>query len=485
MVFQNKKDRSSLSNRSSLPRNLTTLGLLSLGLFSVACGELQSENSEVLEASYTMEMAEAQAGVSSRSGGTRAQAPVSDYYDDDGNYFLQCNTGAAIGTLAVTPEADLNGWMQACMDSLVSHTGGAGVTDAQLRECRSSITRQAFRSERETSGSGVVNKAAGPPITNFKYNGSTWAACHTGADLNAFQLPGGEGEYQAWRQECLSYGTGGGGLGSIGEAHVGLLHQVAGSGASNPICGGLFHSTEVRKEGTALRCSTNNQVIPSLGDLTLERTFVQACKGSNDLIAVAQLQFVPGSDLNSDLIYFCSGTGQSVLHSQGFEALIDLFGACRHVGGAILSREFSNEGVAAVSVTPHQYLCTSTGETLPHGNDVSTYQSFLFGCSLAKGAVRIIASEDASRAPRNKAPVGRTGRGDIDLNQAHIEMANVVSGTDMNGNTIYICMPKGNHIGPGVTYQEFTQFESECIQSGGIVQPRLAFEPYIERIFAY
>ncbi|RVU41056.1 hypothetical protein FRC91_19635 [Bradymonadales bacterium TMQ1] len=456
-------------------RACATLSLLGLAVVGGACGQAESEFVDYGEASASLESSAIGAGPQTSRGEEFAGIgePISEYYDANDNYFLECHTGADLAPLHVTFDADVMGWVHQCMGGLSEGSDGeaepVAASAAQLRECVNGALSKSVLSGTDKPGQGGGTPKTRPPITNFRYDGATWAACNTGADLDAFRLPGGEGEYATWRETCLGISDGGtGGTVGVGVGHD-FMHELAGGSASgNPVCGELLsgHSPR-RREGAVLTCSTRPQVISMGRGAEEQRAFAAACQAADSGL-MSKLEFMPGTDMHREAVYSCTGNATTLAHSRGYEAFVGFESRCLREGGEVVVRMQKSARVSVPEADSRmQYICSSTGATLGHDASIYAYEAFSFGCHRSFG--RVLSTFTSAELVEPAAmTVGRGGR--VDSAEGHEEMAHVVGGKDMNGKTIYICMPKGDHIGPGATYQEFSLFESECKQRGGIVK---------------
>lgn len=470
------------SPSNKMPKAVATFGFIAVCALGVACGEIDSETGIQtdypghLSTSSGMEAELAEAASIREI--IRAENPVVDYYDASDNYYLDCRTGAQLEPLHVQPDADIGGWMQACTDQIASFD----VSDAQVDECRNDVFDHAFLSRRGGFGtSGFTSKEEGP-ITNFYHGGHYWHACSNGS-VDALEQPNeGEEGYDEfdqtladWTDSCINSSANDGPIMGVPvfEIHRDLGSRITGSGASNPICQELMEDEVMtRVSGSTRTCSSTGITIVPTSDETAMRQFSQQCKDQDG--EIESQEFAVGKDLHRDLIYICSSNAKTVLHSQGGMAFKNFTAHCSADGGTVLRRKFGDANLPEEEAS-HRYICTGTGETLPHGDSVYDYESFLFDCSQTSGHVLSTVPGSISGV-RTERAIGRDGRDDVDIDDL-ILAAEVVWGEDIHGNGIWICMPGGATLDGDANYTEWWDFDRECKAEGGSVtyEPILVF----------
>lgn len=454
---------------------IAACGLLAAGVLGTACGDVDGPDVDI--------------SAPTTSATTAAQAldrnPVSDYFDGDGNYFLECHTGADLGPIQVTPNADVNGWMSTCMDGLLGESG-PGATDAEVAECRQDVLDYFGRRHAVPSGHhGDTPLKSTPPTTWYSYDGNWWTICNTGADIDHFMHTGDNGDaYDAWVEDCLSYSSGGGGGPGVGVAHPVLHRELAGrtggsssgSTAGNPVCKGLMGDrVEARTSGFVYACSSTHQISRAGMSGDEFRIFAQECK-NNGNGSVSEMPFFPGKQMNEDILYVCSTTGQTIQHKDGYRALKSFQRECSANDGNVLYRSFNDPEVGDYI----RYFCSSTGETLPHSDGQGAYEAFGLDC-LQRGGQVFSNVDYAYTEVEPSEPIGRGGRDD-----ATPLKRDVISAHDANGDHIYVCIPDGGWISGDVSYQEYVEFEAECKNGGGSIAawriyPRASIERRISR----
>lgn len=466
-------------NRSHSTKTWARLGMASVCALTLACGEIDAPDSGETSMSGAMEAAEP--GQPRATGWdaqrvlqrTGAYHPVGEYYDEAGDYYLECRTGADLPPLLVTPETNIGEWMTACTTTISTYS----ISQAQIDECRRHAFNFAFLQGRDGDGTPIINpKAGGPTISQFFYQGRLYSACSTG-EIDAISHPPQSSsnydhwlnnDYANWEAACLG-GTVGGGpslVNSFDGAHSLFVENVTGTGSGNPICSGLTAADiEMRYNWGTMTCSTTGRTISSPRSEGEFQNFSDECTEQQGQLEFQHFQV--GEEVDDDVIYYCSSNGMTSLHSRGAGTFELLANFCQRQGGVILRHIFGDGGLPDVQ-SPQEFICTTTGESLSYSSTVLEYRTFQFDCAQDSG--HVISTVTATVAGVDLvSPIGRDGRDDHDLDDIIVK-AEIVGGYDRSGNSIWICMPKGNLTLPrGANIWEYREFASKCRDQGGWV----------------